>query len=752
MRPVYVLIFLALSTSVLAQQREIEFLYDSTRVKVFFSPHINTSLNSSRFTLTMDSIGGQSDFYAWDVDFDVFLKLQDTVASSSCKFVYPVYVEWDTIVQGKILSYSVEPVSIKPADSLISLVRDLNNLHQILEDSLINSDSALAKVREIYTRICSLKKSSYNWSLYKKWISTSLTDIALDLKKYDSPGSYVRILREAMLINPDDPRPALLLSDFYADNKQYEEAYYFLKICAKNVSAYDYSLAAQTARTVFKFFVNSAHQSKDRHAACRYISYADTLRTLYGIQDQGFDSLYAYITLQTARDLQKHIDSAINEYDMNRALDLLEKYLDFAYRHKARQYDDTVSSMLDEFVQHLLDWQSHTSNYRKTNDLLYRFIGLCEKYTLCQKRNLDDKLKQLYYDNFVLWAQLYGKNNDPFLARRILDSAEQWRSKNYLDTSFAWKKLSADLDSQILAVRIDSVKQLVASGQLSPAFRLVKSLEARQNNDTVDSLYQSVLRMWILQEIKQAGSGNKDILQLDRQILRYGLHYDSLVLSAYGKFIMPADSSCRMAHLSFFRLFVYADSLLEQKQFLKLRDTLESFVRNSGGCKIDADTIDGLIAKYNDAVIYQLKLDSFYLLLNGGDYPAAYGKIIQAVEYYGHKQIGQYGLPSPDLAKIIGGSRPDFIEYAAQRLIQTDSITLAYNLLDTLRLKGTPPDKVKHLQAALGYRLALRDFTLHPYDSVLRSAEKYIAPEPLWYRYLFVSYIKQRRKMKVFRF
>ena len=108
-------------------------------------------------------------------------------------------------------------------------------------------------------------------------------------------------------------------------------------------------------------------------------------------------------------------------------------------------------------------------------------------------------------------------------------------------------------------------------------------------------------------------------------------------------------------------------------------------------------------------------------------------------------------MQAPDLFSLITQQDVNFVLYANKRLINADSLELALNLLEFLRTKHIKASQVKELQTELGYRLALRDFLLHPTERRLIYKRQQIKKNRYWYRFLLKAYFRQQKKMRYFR-
>ena len=147
-------------------------------------------------------------------------------------------------------------------------------------------------------------------------------------------------------------------------------------------------------------------------------------------------------------------------------------------------------------------------------------------------------------------------------------------------------------------------------------------------------------------------------------------------------------------------------------------------------------------------VNYQLLLKNAYKAYENHNYDSCVSNILAV------KKIALYNrfiIDTIDMYKIFSSFDIDCNLIAIKKLIEIDSLDLAMRLLQHIVCQNVPIKETKQLQKNLGFRLAVRDFSLKPYKTLYQSISEYFGLSIIRYRFFFYSYFNQRRKMKYFK-
>ncbi len=765
MRTLLSVISLLAVLNVYSQTIELDFPVDSTReIRTFFTPYFKTTYNSTRFFITLDSVQSYREDYVWDVSFIIHIKTDLNEIYSRHSFLFPISNSWDTILQGKVITYDIQPLAIKPSDTLVAIVRQVESLTRSVESfPQCKSDSELQQVNEAFRRLGELGRDSVSWGKLRQWLAKRYVALGRLLLEKDCAEAAVLMFDKALEMNRLNSDAALFLADFYIKSGQFDLAYDYLNQSITATYAATYGIAGQLAADVFDFYLEKAKSTGDLNRAMLYAGYADTLTSQFGVDRKDLDTVIFRLVedyfnrLNTFKPVtDKGDDSLLRGF-----LTLFEFCHKYGELEFAGYFGEKVCA-LGQRVMSSLNSLAERGRYPVATYYAHKILKLCssehnrfkETPDICSLCGLDSKVAAFLYKTSLERAKRLIDSGQVYPAAVLLDSLKILGHRYNLDTS-VWSTLKNRVEQRIFDVRLDSVYSLSDSGFYVLALSGVRDLQAGDSagtfSDTLRKVYDRVVRSMIEENLKSVRSSG-DLPKLDWLLLKYGMYDDPQIKAKYDTLLRRyLTNECAELHYGFFRVFRVADTLVKRKKFLDARDSMEYFAKKAAHCSINLDTIERFIVFYRKPILYQKLTDTFYFRLAMGDYDKAFKTLLRLGEFYYSQNIAAYGIEPPDFYTKITNQDPAFVKYCARGFVHYDSLDLALKLLEFLRTNNIKAADTRQIQELLGYKLALRDFSLSPYQKPLEKLSSYIKSGRMWYRYLTVAYIKQRRKMKVFK-
>ncbi len=759
MRKILLIIFIVLSRTSFSQNLEVRAILGQTgdTIEVYFSQKIKTIANSTEFKLNLDSL----DIHAPDICFinlNMFVKTTESQVYIQQKFLYPLVLSWDTVLQGRVISYEVLDASVIRVDSLEPLIKNINNLKANLNlfPNCLNNNN-LRQLHKSYYWLLSYNQNNHQYNQINNWIAQKLTDIAEILLEKDCPQAALALLQRSKEIATNYTRANILLANFYFKNGQYLQSYKLLKSCYQNISNDNIYEIHNLAKKLIIKLSELSSQNSNQKKAYYFISYADTLRTLFTLNQIELDSQLAELTENYFEQEYDSSANAIEQEDLDKNLGQFKKLILFYIKHKNYLNDSIYKIKLRNLLNQLLeniDLYVNTNNYNKAIKALNELFNFCRLECNQADRDIFNQLLHKLFKAQVAYTKYLIEHDSLQAAKEELRNVVETSKRIGIDT-INTKTQIYNLNLEYLRHSQDKINFYLINHSYDSAFIFTCTLDDNSHKIFSSSQLDSLRKVIVKQQVNyilDTMTTPTSFSLLDRLFLRYNLQKDSILTQKfYTKLDKLADKKCVLVQKQFFYIFSLADSLVNKHLYLYARDTLEKFSKISANCNIDLDTIQKYIIHYRHPIVYQKCLDSFYVMVKNANWQAAWDKLFCSSEYYKAHRLYKYNVQRPDLYDIIVEQDINFVLFATKKLIGQDSLEISLKLLDFLRQNKIKASQVKDLQLRLGYRLALRDFLLHPDKKKYILLHQRIKKHRFWYRFLLKSYFLQQKKMRYFK-
>lgn len=729
---------------------------EGQKVKVYFRPKIKICSSCSYLGLKIDSISRAGfNQQIWKVNVLLHIKTNDTGFYVSKPFLYPLNSGFDTTINGKLVGYEIQSVNLEPSKQLTGLIERINYV-----DSIVSvfpqcfSDQELKQLHEAFNQLVTDSAGRNDLNKVNIWFSEQLAKIGHKFIEKDCPVAGLELLNNALIYNPSNNFANFILAKLYFSLGQYFESYMYLKRASQKIRADYYRQVIDLSTGLAEKFIDLGLNTTDLTKSFEYFCMADTLRSLFTLDLQGFDRKFKKIIEQYFDYQAKKLLSTGNSLDLDT---VLNQFLSLARLYKSyEQYlDEQKLQELDKIFNLLLDRINGfiaQGNYEPGLKYLNRLSEIDQFLT---KNSYSTKLKHSKYQGHLLYANyLLGRDSLP-QAKRQLQIAQKLFFDDYSFDNTGNLELLRKQSNDLIITELTLIDRYTRKNQYDSALSSLDWLKKRDfnllNQKKLDSLKNVIISgyaAFMLDTLKHPQALNK----IEKFILKHHLTGNQSIWTKYLQKLELLDQNCKNEHLKFFKIFKIADSLIQNREFLQAKDTMEQFLARSQNCFINSDTIEKFIQYYRFPIIYQKLTQQYYNYLNHKNYPLAYRTLMATVLYFYNKHLENYGFKPPDLYKMINQQDTAYIRFAIYRLTQDDSLDLALKLLQTLHQKHLPVKQVKNLQAQLGYRLALYDFLLSPQQKPWQSLKKHLMRRSIWYLPLIKAYFKQRKKMKGFKF
>ncbi len=584
----------------------------------------------------------------------------------------------------------------------------------------------------------------------------------------DSPEAAMTFANKALQCNPQDGWAKLVLARIMLLSGNADSAYGILKQVYGNISSGAYSrvigIAGEVAQRYSEKILSLMHQGQYL-PALTYARIVDTLLMMYPTADTAFKTLFKSLLLRVygyELELMKR-DLDWGRYDS--ALVRLGYIEDFC-----RRYSYVFSA--DERMKHS-DNLKYVVFQAIDRSLKDRRIYVALKflngyYNLCEVLNDKECLSLLDNERNRVYREIFGY--------RLSRMRNLWRQKDIKSLIFLIKETDdfvkkyniqdisqyQKLKDSVYLYQVSSYVKLLQiylhSKQYDSAFSILNLLTsdkelARYMPDTLINYYPEIVRKSVIASLSDTNISKNKLFDIEEVILKNNLADDTLVRMLYLKRLKRLSYECAYKHELFFsNLRQYQLSLLN-RDFLGARAILEKTLKLSDSlCPLPEDTVITLLNDLSAAVTYDLLQKQIFEAFKNKDYQKSFEFLLAAQKYYHEQALSRFGMPQPDLYQTIISFNLPFVLYAARELVYLDSLQLAYDLLKYANSQGVPATRTKDIQKELGFRLAVHDFTLNPYENLRKSLRRYKRYHPWWFRYMIKQYIRQRSRMKAFKF
>ncbi len=755
-----ILTFFSIFLSPLAYSQAIEAnILDSNgqKVVVFLSPEIKYLRNSSYFAIKIDSFSDPAlSQQIWNVKILLHIKTNVNEFYVRKKLLYPINNQWDTTFSKKLIGYEIQYVQLQRSKQLSELIEQLkfiDSLMGVFPDCY--NQQALSQLHTMFTRIISSSIGCKGSNQVYMWLSDQLAALGVEFINKDCPNAGLELLYNSLMFNSSNTYANYELAKLYFSGKDFFKSYEHLKLASQKICAKYYDSVIDLSRLLSKKFIDLGEKTQVLEQSYRYFCMADTLRSLYTLDLQGFDEKFKqlikhYFDFRTTKLLQLSqfldLDSLFSQFvDLTYFFKNYEQYLDNEDIKRLNELFNLVLNRINSSIEQ--------GNYASGLKYL-RFMSKIDK--LLTKNSHLDKLKHSQYHGHILYANYLLQNDSLTRAKQQLKLAENLFMDDNFSTDSVVAGLALKQSNDLTRLELTIINHYAEKKQYDSALCVLNSLQTAEFNilddKKLDSLKRQILFEWadfMLDTLQHKTGLNK----IEKFILRYHLTNNQRIWNKYQyKLKILFASNCQRQHLKFFKTFEKIDSLLQKRQFLAAKDTMELYLANAHQCLINTDTIQKFIRYYRYPIIYQNLIDAYDDYLKNHDYELAYSTLKGIEQYFYQNRLDKYGFSRPDLYKMINKHDTAFLRFAIHSLILDDSLTLSLKLLEIFHTKHIASSLVKNLQAELGYKLALYDFLLSPHQKPWHSLKTHLPKPDFWYLPLIRAYFKQRKKMRSFKF
>ncbi len=739
-------------------------------LKAYFSPQIEKVDTLQRFGLHLDSISVTDEFIPLIVRLriNVYGKTQSGEFRNNVVFVFPSERQWDTLIRQKVVFFELQPEEFAVSvDTSFRMFSDMIDILLRKIDSFYNDDfGSYVKVHEQLVQLW--KFSDKDLLALGKWkyaISQKYNELAEKLYSYGNEAGAIAMWYKAYGIDSQNSAVILNLAQFYLRNRDYNLAYRFIVDKEDIMTGRSFSEAGEIARKLFEFYYYRAKNEYDAgnvEQSFEDVSKADTLSIMYLFSEAYVDSLLQKLVRDRFFAVYDSLKKSVEKNDFGRSFQLFKTAYLFYSRYSSYLPRKLIVDLTDLFSDYLLQRSEHLRQVSQMDSILQILGGLqqfCQsrRRGFCKSGN-ERKINKLARNFYEFTLGMVGSS----LKRQRLDSARSYLSKaknirqRYgLADSGKFVFYKRFLDSLMFMREVDTVWQMYRANELESAIMRIRNISGFRGQIMMDSL-QKLSRIIARRYLFYLADSMKTLCELNtiqKLVLKYGLMGDSSLLGYLAGKLEQKFPQCVRSNYSFFRLFDSLRRMQEQKRFARMFVFIDSIKSLDSSQCFDMDTIAAIERKFKAPMLFQSDMQRFYQKLGKGEYVSALNALLQARQIYESHRLEVFGLQRPGIYELITGSNNlAFVRSSVLFLARSDSLELAYRLLEYMRVRGVRASKLKQLLKYVGYRLALYDFTLHRFSTTKKAIEYYANGHYFWYRYLIFAYIKQRKKMKQFKF
>ncbi len=596
-------------------------------------------------------------------------------------------------------------------------------------------------------------------------IFSSIADLLVD---NDSPEAALVFIKKALVCNPHESSAQLVLARIMLLSGNTDSAYAILKKVYGNISSSAYYRVIGIAGDVAQSYsekILSLMQKGRYTQALTYALVVDTLLMMYPTADTTFKVLFKSLLLQVYNHelglMKRDID--FGWYDS--ALTRLDYMQDFCMRYSyVFSADEQMkhSDSLRQIVFQAVDKSLKDNQIYLTLKFLNGYYNLCEVLNdrsclrLLEKEQ-EKVYKKIYDYRLSRIKYLWRKKDVKSLIFLIRETDIFVKKYNIPDVS-QYQKLKDEVFRYLVEDYVKRMQDYLHEEEYDSAFYVLNLLTSDKQlveymPDTLINYYPEIVRKSVIASLSDSNVSMDKLFDIESVMLRNNLVDDTLVTRIYLQKLKSLSYECAYKHELFFTNLRQYQLLLLNKDFIGAHDILEKTLKLSDSiCPIPEDTIISLMNELSPLITYELLQKQVFEEFKNKDYQKSFEFLLAAQKYYHDQDLFRFGIEDMNLYQTIISLNLPFVLYAARRLVSLDSLYLAYDLLKFANNQGVPATRTKDIQKELGYRLAIRDFSLNPYEKLPKSLRKYRHSHPWWFRYMFKEYIKQRSRMKAFKF
>ncbi len=602
----------------------------------------------------------------------------------------------------------------------------------------------------------------------RKLVAQDYVGIARSLEKWDSPEAALLFFSQALKFDPSNTDAILLRSRLYFSLKDYDRTYRDLVMVYPRISSGQYYRAVTLSHLVsnkFDSIIEERYRDGELAVALGYAQRLDTLMMLYPQGSDGYNGLMSRILLDVEQQYFNKIDYLCHSGQHDSALFYIGKVTGMLSQY-AWYMDSTEIIQQRKHIKDLLlscvKEGENEQDIALISNVINNFTALCEIFSdrVCSLV-IDSLRNNAYQLNFSI---LQGKLRHAIQAGdfeegiRYVKMIDEFVNEYPVDNTREYYTLRDSLLRLYAAHRIKRVYNLMDRGRFEQARSLLGDLAGdsflkKYVNDTLSTVYRQLDYREIIYLLSLAPGNDSLLPGVEKMILRNNLYNDSLVMSRLYAVLSHKGQACVQKHKNFFSTMSQIGINLMSRDYLLAHRKLTQLLKQGYGlCPLPVDTITALLNEISPLVAFQMLYNDMLDSYRNHDYQGSFDAMMALVGFYRDKRLGQYGQQAPDLYQLSTSFNNSFINLAISRLIKIDSLSLAFKLLKYLHSQSVPARYTRDVQKELGYRMAIRDFSLDPYQKPRKAIKKYCKDDPLWYRYFLLSYYRQRSRMKAFQF
>ncbi len=598
--------------------------------------------------------------------------------------------------------------------------------------------------------------------------SNSFVQIATLLLEWDSPEEALLFLNQAKRFDPNNSQAILVKSGFYISEQDYDQAYHCLVKVYPNISSNQYSKAVRLSGKICEVYdrwIKRFYAQGLIDLAFVYATRLDTLLMLYPQGNREYNSLMDSVLIKKQNRYLSHIEALYEKGQYDSALDyiqlithLMSNYSWYMDSVDLQRQKTRIQRIIKGFVNEGVD----KVDIATLINVLDNFSALCEIFSDQTCPLILDSLRtHIYRVNLDILIQrlentVREKNLSMVLEK--IAGIEKFIDKYNIQETQRFYHLRDSLLRLLVTEEIKKIQSYISTHQYSLAKEQLINLQSnnylkRLLPDTLSRLSYRIERAYILHLLSVDSLDASRITDVERLILKHNMSNDSLIMKELHNCLARISKNCVRVHALFFRVLKQVHTLIMSRNFLQADQKLAEILRkNNELCPLPVDTVVELLNKISPLVTYRLLYNDVSEAYKDHDYERCFDGLMAITHFYRSRQLQKFGLEKPDLYQMIISFNGKCVQTALWRFIEMDSLNIAMKLMRFLHNHGVRARYTKELQQALGYRLALRDFSLHPYESRFKAVRRYMGSDNWWFRFLLGSYFRQRSKMRAFTF
>ncbi len=599
-------------------------------------------------------------------------------------------------------------------------------------------------------------------------LANDFVRIAGLLMQWDSPEAALMFLQRAKEFDPNNSDAILLKSKIYASVRDYDKAYSCLVRAYSRISSMQYSHALQLSRSMALYYGVRAREMYSQgfvQQAFDYVSKLDTLTMLYPIHLDNYNALMDSIISRLQMKYFQNLDRSLGRGNYDSALIWLHKvtwlmsdYIWFTDSLTLVGQRQRIKNLMVRFVENGLS----KGDIDAVVSAMDNFSSLCGTFPDRDCPYLLDSLRGMVYEqNYVLLLKRLRRairRQDFVEAQEDLKSIEKYINDYDIHDTGEYYRLRDTLLRLVVNQKIMIVRRFTQKNEYDSALvaldNLMTSSELRSfEPDSLSDYSRKIKRRYALYLLTSLHVQRNDILKAEQIILKSGLVADTLIMNRLYNALARLGKDCKIKHEKFFQTLGQVHLVLLDRDFLRASKMLSDLLKlNDSQCPLPVDTLGELRNYISPMVAYQMLFNDMMAEYTAHHFERCLDGIMAVTSFYYDKNLKKYGTEPPDLFKIITSFGEAFVFVAIKRFIAEDSLDMAYKLLQYLHSQSVPSFSTRDIQRELGYRLAVRDFSLDPYEKRYKALRRYYGKHSWWYRYMLWAYYRQRTKMKAFRF